>query len=216
MFKIAIFDLDGTILNTLDDLAKAANDALKAEGFPTHNKEQYKYFLGSGRYKLIERMLPEDKRQIEIRNKVLEQFNSFYEKYKNDNTKPYDGIEEVLKELKNSGVKLAVVSNKQHEFAQVIVEKYFSGIFDIVYGHRENYLPKPDPTTVLEVLHYFNIDKSDAVYIGDSDVDMATGKNAGLYSVGVAWGFRGAEELISSGADKVVYTAEQLKEVILG
>lgn len=215
MYKVAIFDLDGTLLDTLKDLADACNFALRSYGFPEHQIEEYKYFLGNGAYKLIERALPIGKKDAETIGKVLGEFKKYYEKHKSDFTKPYDGIEELLIALKEAGIKTAVVSNKPHEFAVEIVERYFAKSFDIVFGKREGYLAKPDPTTVIETLNYFKCKKEEAVYIGDSDVDMFTGKNAGLFSIGVAWGFRGARELSAAGADKIVYTSEELLSEII-
>lgn len=215
MYKVAIFDLDGTLLDTLKDLADACNFALKLYGFPEYEIEEYRYFLGDGAYKLIERALPIDKRDAETIEKVLAEFKRYYEKHKSDFTKPYDGIEELLIALKKAGIKTAVVSNKPHEFAIEIVERYFAKSFDIVFGKREGYLAKPDPTTVIETLNYFECKKEEAIYIGDSDVDMFTGKNAGIFSIGVAWGFRGAKELATAGADKIVYTSEELLSEII-
>ena len=215
MYKVAIFDLDGTLLNTLKDLADACNFALRSHGFSEHQIDEYKYFLGNGVYKLVERALPMDKKDGETVDKVLTEFKKYYEKHKSDFTKPYDGIEELLIALKEAGIKTAVVSNKPHEFAVEIVERYFGKSFDIVFGKREGYLAKPDPTTVIETLNHFKCKKEEAVYIGDSDVDMFTGKNAGLFSIGAAWGFRGAEELSAAGADKIVYTSEELLSEII-
>ena len=215
MYKVAIFDLDGTLLNTLKDLADACNFALRSHGFSEHQIDEYKYFLGNGAYKLIERALPIGKKDAETIGKVLGEFKKYYEKHKSDFTKPYDGIEDLLIALKEAGIKTAVVSNKPHEFAVEIVERYFAKSFDIVFGKREGYLAKPDPTTVIETLNYFKCKKEEAVYIGDSDVDMFTGKNAGLFSIGVAWGFRGARELSAAGANKIVYTSEELLSEII-
>ena len=215
MYKVAIFDLDGTLLDTLKDLADACNFALRSYGFPEHQIEEYKYFLGNGAYKLIERALPIGKKDGETVDKVLTEFKKYYEKHKSDFTKPYDGIEDLLIALKEAGIKTAVVSNKPHEFAVEIVERYFAKSFDIVFGKREGYLAKPDPTTVIETLNHFKCKKEEAVYIGDSDVDMFTGKNAGLFSIGVAWGFRGARELSAAGANKIVYTSEELLSEII-
>ena len=215
MYKVAIFDLDGTLLNTLKDLADACNFALRSHGFSEHQIDEYKYFLGNGVYKLVERALPMDKKDGETVDKVLTEFKKYYEKHKSDFTKPYDGIEDLLIALKEAGIKTAVVSNKPHEFAVEIVERYFAKSFDIVFGKREGYLAKPDPTTVIETLNYFECKKEEAVYIGDSDVDMFTGKNAGLFSIGVAWGFRGARELSAAGANKIVYTSEELLSEII-
>ena len=215
MFKVAIFDLDGTLLNTLDDLANACNYALNKFSFPTHNVEEYKKFIGNGIYKLVERAVPNNKKDKETVEKVLETFSNYYNEHMIDMTKPYDGIVDILDELRAKGIKLAVVSNKKHEFTIEIVKKYFGDRFDIVFGHRENYKEKPDPTSVLEVIEKLNILKSECIYIGDSNVDILTAKNAGVKSVGVSWGFRDREELANEGANYLADNNIELLNIIL-
>ncbi len=215
MFKVVIFDLDGTLLNTLDDLANACNYALNKFSFPTHNVEEYKKFIGNGIYKLVERAVPNNKKDKETVEKVLETFSDYYNEHMIDMTKPYDGIVDILDELRAKGIKLAVVSNKKHEFTIEIVKKYFGDRFDIVFGHRENYKEKPDPTSVLEVIEKLNILKSECIYIGDSNVDILTAKNAGVKSVGVSWGFRGREELANEGANYLADNNIELLNIIL-
>ena len=215
MFKVAIFDLDGTLLNTLEDLANACNHALNKFSFPTHNVEEYKKFIGNGIYKLVERALPNNKKDKETVEKVLKTFSDYYNEHMIDMTKPYDGIVDILDELRAKGIKLAVVSNKKHEFTIEIVKKYFGDRFDIVFGHRENYKEKPDPTSVLEVIEKLNILKSECIYIGDSNVDILTAKNAGVKSVGVSWGFRGREELANEGANYLADNNIELLNIIL-
>jgi len=215
MFKVAIFDLDGTLLNTLDDLANACNYALNKFSFPTHKVEKYKKFIGNGIYKLVERAVPNNKKDKETVEKVLKTFSDYYNEHMIDMTKPYDGIVDLLDELRLKGIKLAVVSNKKHEFAMEIVEKYFGDRFDIVFGHRDKYKEKPDPTSVLEVIDKFNILKSECIYIGDSNVDILTAKNAGIKSVGVSWGFRGREELANEGANYLADNNIDLLNIIL-
>ena len=215
MFKVAIFDLDGTLLNTLEDLANACNHALNKFSFPTHNIEEYKKFIGNGIYKLVERAVPNNKKDKETVDKVLKTFSDYYNEHMIDMTKPYDGIVELLDELRAKGIKLAVVSNKKHEFTIEIVKKYFGDRFDIVFGHRENYKEKPDPTSVLEVIAKLNILKSECIYIGDSNVDILTAKNAGVKSVGVSWGFRDTEELANEGANYLADNNIELLNIIL-
>lgn len=215
MYKIAIFDLDGTLLDTLKDLADACNYALRINNYPEHEINKYKYFVGNGTYKLVERALPEDKRTEEVICKVLRDFNGYYEIHKNDSTKPYEGINDLLNKLKENGVETAVVSNKPHDFAVDIVNKYFKDKFNIVFGKRKDYPAKPDPISVLEVIDKLNATKEEVIYIGDSNVDMYTGKNAEIYTVGVAWGFRGSDELISAGADEIAYNTEELLNKII-
>lgn len=216
MIKAAIFDLDGTLLNTLEDVVNACNYALKKCNFKTHSIEEYKVFVGDGRSKLIERIVPDEyKGNDEVKNKVLRLFDEYYSGHMLDMTKPYEGICEMLKSLKEKGVKLAVVSNKPDEFVGGIVKKYFGDTFEIVHGQRTNYPVKPDPTTVYEVIESFGIKLNESIYVGDSNVDIYTAKNAKVKSIGVAWGFRGEEELREAGADYIVYDSNEITELIL-
>lgn len=215
MFKVAIFDLDGTLLNTLDDLANACNYALNKFSFPTHEVEEYKKFIGNGIYKLVERAVPNNKKDKETVEKVLEIFSEYYNEHMIDMTKPYEGIITLLDELRLKEIKLAVVSNKKHEFTMQIVEKYFGDRFDIVFGHRESYKAKPDPASVLEVIDKFNILKNECIYIGDSNVDIMTARNSGIECIGVSWGFRGKEELAKAGADYIADNIIELKDILM-
>lgn len=214
MIKGIIFDLDGTLLNTIEDLANACNYALTTLGFDTYPVEQYKTFVGNGRYKLIERMLPKDKLNNENINKALELFDNYYENHMVDMTKPYEGIVDMLDKLKEKGIKLGVVSNKPHEFTTEVVKSYFDDRFEMVYGHRANNPIKPDPSTVFEVIDGFKLDKEECLYVGDSEVDINTAKNAGVKSVGVIWGFRGRGELESAGADYLVNKPEEILRIL--
>ncbi|MDY6226461.1 MAG: HAD family hydrolase [Clostridium sp.] len=215
MFKVAIFDLDGTLLNTLDDLANACNYALNKFSFPTHEVEEYKKFIGNGIYKLVERAVPNNKKDKETVEKVLEIFSEYYNEHMIEMTKPYEGIITLLDELRVKGIKLAVVSNKKHEFTIEIVNKYFGNRFDVVLGHRENYKEKPDPTSVLEIIKKFNVSKSECIYIGDSNVDVMTARNSGIKCIGVSWGFRGKEELAKAQADYLADNTIELKNIII-
>ncbi|MGG7059100.1 HAD family hydrolase [Clostridium tertium] len=215
MFKVAIFDLDGTLLNTLDDLANACNYALNKFNFPIHEVDKYKTFIGNGIYKLVERAVPEGKKDSGTVTTVLEVFNKYYNEHMMDMTKPYEGVLDLLDKLAMNEVKLAVVSNKKHDFTIEIVKKYFSDRFDLVFGHRDNYKEKPDPVSVLEVIEAFNISKEECIYIGDSNVDIITARNAGIKSIGVSWGFRGKEELEREGADYLANNTEELEDIIL-
>lgn len=214
MIKVAIFDLDGTLLNTIEDLANACNYALEKCGFPTHEVESYKTFVGDGRYKLIERIIPQDKKEEAVVNEVLGFFDEYYGAHMIDMTKPYDGVIELLDELKSNGIKLAIVSNKPHEFAIDIAKKYFGDRVDMVFGHRQGYETKPDPVTVLEVINTFGMEKDECIYIGDSNVDIITANNAGVKSIGVLWGFRTKEELEKEGATFTVSTTKEIDDII--
>ena len=215
MIKAIIFDLDGTLLDTLEDLANACNYALKRCGFNEHKVNDYTRFVGNGRYVLIKRIVPEEYRENEeVISKVLRYFDEYYSKHMIDMTKPYDGIMDMLDVLKNKEVKLAVVSNKPHEFADDVVKKYFGDIFNIAYGQRPNHKAKPDPETVNEVINLFKVHKEECLYVGDSDVDIKTAINAEVQSVGVAWGFRGTEELLEAGANYIINTPEELLNLL--
>ena len=214
MINSIIFDLDGTLLNTIEDLANACNYALTTLGYKTHEVEKYKTFVGNGRYKLVERMLPEDNRSVENIEKALELFDSYYEKHMIDMTKPYDGIMEMLDCLISKSINIAVVSNKPHEFTTEVVKNYFGDRFEVVYGHKKNTKEKPDPWAVLEVIDEFKVNKDECLYVGDSEIDINTAKNAGVKSVGVEWGFRGKGELESAGANYIVNMPEQILEIL--
>lgn len=214
MINSIIFDLDGTLLNTIEDLANACNYALTTLGYKTHDVEKYKTFVGNGRYKLVERMLPEDNRSVENIEKALELFDSYYEKHMIDMTKPYDGIMEMLDCLISKSINIAVVSNKPHEFTTEVVKNYFGNRFEVVYGHKKNTKEKPDPWAVLEVIDEFKVNKDECLYVGDSEIDINTAKNAGVKSVGVEWGFRGKGELESAGANYIVNKPEQILEIL--
>ena len=214
MINSIIFDLDGTLLNTIEDLANACNYALTTLGYKTHEVEKYKTFVGNGRYKLVERMLPEDNRSVENIEKALDLFDSYYEKHMLDMTKPYDGIMEMLDCLISKSINIAVVSNKPHEFTTEVVKNYFGDRFEVVYGHKKNTKEKPDPWAVLEVIDEFKVNKDECLYVGDSEIDINTAKNAGVKSVGVEWGFRGKGELESAGANYIVNKPEQILEIL--
>ena len=212
MIKAVIFDLDGTLLDTLEDLANACNYALKSCGFKIHHVKDYTRFVGNGRYKLIERIVPS--KDKEVINKVLRLFDEYYGQHMVDMTKPYDGIIEMINKLKEKSVKIAVVSNKPHEFAEDVVRRYFGDAFEITYGQRPNHPTKPDPKTVYEVIESLNVKKEECIYVGDSDVDVNTAKNAGVKSVGVSWGFRGEGELREAGADYIIKNPIELIKLL--
>lgn len=215
MFKTVIFDLDGTLINSIGDLAAACNYGLKKYNFPTHDVEEYKMFVGDGRYKLIERMISQDLRTEENINKLLALFDEYYGQHMFDYTKPYDGIIDMLDELRNRGIKLAVVSNKPHEFATKIVSDFLGDRFEVVFGHRQGCPTKPDAYSVNEVIKIIGAKKEECLYVGDSNVDIITARNAEVKSAGVLWGFRSEEELRKEGADYIAGNIEELTNIIL-
>lgn len=211
MKKFVIFDLDGTLLNTLDDLAAAANHALEVMSLPTHPVEAFRMFVGNGVPKLVERMTPEDLRHDAALSARLRQaFDDYYGPHGQDLTQPYDGVILLLDELLKQGIKLAILSNKPHEFVKTLVPHYFGDRFAAVYGQRAGYPAKPDGSLVAEVLAALGGKAEEAVYLGDSGVDMDTAKNGGVFSVGVLWGFRGREELLKHGARALIERPEEL------
>lgn len=216
MIKAVLFDLDGTLADSLEDLAVSTNYALDTLGFPVHKTEEYKYFVGDGIPKLIERALPEGEGRPEILQKTLDAFMAYYKMHYYDNTHAYNGILCLLRQLKHSGIKIAVISNKAQEMAEKVVHKLFGDMFDAVAGKREGYLPKPDPTLTLEVIAGLGVSPGECVLAGDSGMDMAAAVNCGAVPVGVLWGFRTKEELLQNGAEYLAEKPENIFEIIKG
>ena len=214
MLKAVLFDLDGTLVNSLADLADSTNFALKELGFPPHETEEYKYLVGDGIPKLIERALPEGEKTEGNCNKCLELFMERYREHYFDKTDSYDGIKELLRNLKKQGLKIAVISNKAQEMAQKVVDKVFGDIFDAVAGKREGYKTKPDPTLTLEVIKELGVTPESCVLIGDSGMDMAAAVNGKVTGIGVLWGFRTETELRQNGADYIADTPAQILNII--
>lgn len=215
--KLAIFDLDGTLLDTIADLAAATNFALAHYGLPTHKEEEYKFFVGNGINKMLERALPEDKRNEEYITKLRSQFVPYYDVHNSDLSRPYPGMVELLKELQRNNIAIGVASNKYQEAAVKLVLQFFPGIdFALILGQREGVPSKPDPTIAYEIIEHTGIAKEETVYIGDSCVDMQTGKNAGITTVGVSWGFRPKAELESYNPDFIADDTDELRKYLLG
>lgn len=213
-YKIAIFDLDGTILNTIEDLADSLNYALAKNGYKERTVAETQSFVGNGLLMLVKRAIKPETSEEEAQ-KVLADLKAYYKIHCADKTKPYEGIPELLKDLKTAGYLLAVVSNKADYAVQILCEQYFPGMFDLAVGERENVRRKPAPDSVNAVLAEFELKKADAVYIGDSDVDIETAENVGTDSILVAWGFRGADFLREKGAKNIVFDTEELKRCLL-
>lgn len=214
MYKLAVFDMDGTILDTLDDLKDSTNFALEKCGYPTRSYDEVRRFVGNGIRKLIERAVPEGLTTEQI-DRVHEVFTEHYKVHCADKTKAYDGIKPLLEKLRASGVKTAVVSNKADYGVQELCKEYFDGLFDYAVGEREGIRRKPAPDAVNEALRVLGIDKSEAVYIGDSDVDFETAKNAELPCISVLWGFRDEEFLREKGATLFVRDPAEIYDIIM-
>ena len=215
MFRNVIFDLDGTLLNTLDDLGDAGNYACRQMGWPEHPIEAYKYFVGNGMEKLVERFTPEACRTPQQLKAAYDIFMPYYDEHKEDKTLPYEGIPELLTRLKENGVHIAVLTNKAHHLAGPVMERYFPGVFPFVQGALPGKPTKPDPTLLHELMERMGAGEEDTLFVGDSNVDIRTAKNGGLTGCGVLWGFRGREELLAEGADHLAATADELAELIL-
>ena len=208
-YQLAIFDLDGTLLNTLEDLADSTNYIMRSFGYPERTLAEVRNFVGNGIRKLLERSAPNGTSPEEI-DRMFAQFKEHYGAHCADKTKPYEGIMELLRKLQEQGVKLAVVSNKADYAVKALCEQYFCGVFDEAVGERVGIARKPAPDTVNEVLKNLQIEKAQAVYIGDSEVDVQTAKNAELNCIAVDWGFRDKEVLKEAGAETIVSTPEIL------
>ena len=211
-YKGAIFDLDGTLLNTLQDLADSVNEALTHFGLPTHEPEAYKLKIGKGFRNLIEVSLPEELDPSIDKEEVVKLFVQAYDRNYCHKTVPYQGITELLCSLHAKGVKLAVNSNKRNDYTDTLIKRFFGDIpFVAILGEREGLPKKPDPYTALEIASLMELTPEEIVYIGDSKTDMQTGKNAGMGKAGAIWGYRGYEELKEHGADHLLYRPEELE-----
>lgn len=211
MKKAVIFDLDGTLLNTLDDLADSTNYALSKFGYPTRTIDEVRQFVGNGVAKLIERAIPEGKNNPNF-EKCLAIFKENYAQNMYNKTAPYNGIIEMLSNLKSKGIKIAVVSNKFDLAVKELCKKYFEGFIDFAAGENEaqRIKKKPAPDTVISVLNEFNFASEDAVYVGDSDVDIMTAKNSQMPCISVTWGFRDEKFLLENGATILINAPSEI------
>jgi phosphoglycolate phosphatase len=208
-YKAVIFDLDGTLVNSLEDIADATNHALDFFGQQPHNLPDFKKMVGDGTRILIGRSLPSDKQDMV--DNVLAKMREKYVEICLDKTRPYKGLPEVVRELKNRGVKMAVLTNKDQKLAEKIVKHFFDNYFDIIKGPAGAIPLKPDPDTTLQILNQLGVKPENAALVGDSNIDIQTAKNAKITGIGVNWGFRGEEELAAAGAD---YTIDEPRALI--
>ena len=210
MKKGVIFDLDGTLLNTLVDIADAVNFILQKHQFPEHRFEDYKRFIGNGIEVLSRKALPQDISEKEFQH-YFEEIQHSYKQHQNKRTHPYDGIIDLLENLNRKKIKIAILSNKPHEFVEPTVKQYFPNIkFDMMLGKREGVARKPNPDSVFEILQYLELQAEDCYFVGDTATDMRTGESANMETIGVLWGFRGREELEESHATHIVSDTETL------
>jgi phosphoglycolate phosphatase len=214
-FSAVLFDLDGTLLDTLQDIAESANRVLHERGLPTYNQEAYKHFVGDGVEMLIIRALPDEKRDPEMIRSLKESFREDYASNWKNSTAPYPGVLRMLEELRARGMKLAVLSNKPESFTQQCVEEFFPrDTFQAVHGQREDGPLKPDPATALEIADTLGLRPERILYVGDTGVDMETAVNAGMYPAGALWGFRPWYQLQRCGARSLLNRPEEVLELV--
>ena len=209
MYKAVIFDLDGTILDTLDDLADSVNFALKKHGLPVRENTEIRSFLGNGMVNLVKLSAGDKAEDIAG---ILADFKEYYAKHSADKTKPYDGVLETISALKEQGVKTAVLSNKGDFAVQPLVKRYFGGLIERAQGENEaaGVLRKPNPDGVYKIMKELGVTEEETVFVGDSEVDILTAKNAGVDCVAVTWGFRDEKDLIENGAEKLISKPSEL------
>lgn len=212
--KAVIWDLDGTLLNTLDDLAASTNAALEANGLPARTTDEVRSFVGNGIHKLIERAMPEMGEKHPRFQAVLDSFVSHYGAHSKDHTAPYAGIVDVLDALAAKGVKLAIVSNKIDFAVKALSRDYFGSRMLSSVGDDPSRLKKPAPDSVLEAMRQMGVSAEESVYVGDSDVDVITARNAGIPCIAVTWGFRSEESLIEAGAVHVARRPEDILKIV--
>lgn len=214
MIKLCIFDMDGTVVNTINSIAYFANNALKKYGLDEIPTEKYKKLVGNGAKILVRRMIDTVGGSDEVYEKVLDEYNTTYDNDFMYLTDAYDGIKDMLKELKKMGIKTAILSNKPDVTAKKVSDALFGDeLIDLCFGARDGKALKPDPESVLEIMDIFGAKKSECLYIGDTSTDMTTAKNAELYSVGVLWGFRDRAELEGADADVIISQPNQIVEI---
>ena len=216
MYRTVIFDLDGTLLNSIGDLAAAANYVCRQNRWPEHTEEEIMGMVGHGIPNLVRQFSPADARSTLMVLNTTSQFNQYYGCHNMELTRPYEGMAELLQQLKAAGAQLAVCSNKADNFSRAIVEHYYPGVFDLVRGNLNGMPIKPDPTVVREIMWDLDASYLSAMMVGDSSVDIQTGHNAGIKACGVTWGFRSRENLVEAAADAIADTPVELGKLLLG
>lgn len=212
-YNTIIFDLDGTLLSTLEDIMDSANHALRECGFPERNLKEINSFVGKGTDYLMKKAVPTNT-PIDNLEKCTEIYRNHYKNNMDNKTAPYDGIIKMLEKLKNNGYKLAVVSNKFDSAVKELCKKYFSEYLEVAIGESADVKRKPAPDTALEAMKVLNSKKEDCIYVGDSDVDVKTAHNAGIECIGVSWGFRGRDVLEKEGANYIIDKPEEIFNII--
>lgn len=216
MIKAVLFDLDGTLADSLIDLADGVNRAIASKGFPTHDVEAFKYFVGDGIPKMIERALPKSNRDADTVNEIKDIFLPYYAIHYADNTYAYKGMPELVNALKEKGFIVAVVTNKEQNMANEVVKSLYGDVFDLIFGKRDGIPAKPDPTAALMAMEELGVTPEECVFIGDSGMDVATAVNSGAVPVGELWGFRKEDELLANGAKYIISKPQELLDIIEG
>lgn len=213
--EAVIFDLDGTLINTLHDLGNSVNKALASLGYPVHDIESYKNYIGNGTEAMVKKALPEGKREKQNIEQCLSKFNDIYELEFNVKSRLYDGIPALLDRLADKQIKLSILTNKPFKFTQKYVESHLANWpFEIVIGQTDGLPRKPDPSGALNIINVLNVDRSKILYLGDTGVDMITAVKAGVHPVGVLWGFRDEKELVENGALSLINKPLELINLI--
>ena len=214
-YKAVLFDLDGTLINTLEDIGNAVNRVLMNRGFPIHTPDAYRYFVGNGAAKLIKRALPAEAQDDEILTACLHDFKEDYAQNWNVKTRLYEGIPEMLDTVASHNMQMAILSNKPHEFTEQCVSEFLSHWnFQVIMGQQDPFPLKPDPGGALEIARLLEVLPEETLYLGDTSIDMNTAKAAGMFPVGVLWGFRPAEELEQSGARVLIEKPLQIMNIL--
>ena len=214
MYSLAIFDLDGTLLDTLGDLHASVNFALRKFSFPERTIDEVRSFIGNGVVKLMERSTPDDIDET-TQKACLDVFRAHYLEHMSDTTAPYADVTDLLSALRDKGIKIAVVSNKLHVAVEDLCESYFPGLIDKAVGVSVEAERKPSPVNVLKTAEYFRTNPEDCIYIGDSEVDVQTAHNATLRCIGITWGFRDKDFLLANGCDFIADTADEVYKLIV-
>ena len=209
--KAVLFDLDGTLLDTLPDLVTVTNATLREAGYPERSREEIRWMIGNGSVNLLKRALPSPELFTEA---LFQEMIRNYIRYQNTETKPFPGVMELLSTLQERGIRTAIVTNKPYEAAEEVAKTYFPGLMDFTVGIRQGEAVKPDPHTALEAMRHFGVSPEECLYVGDSDTDVETAKNAGVRCLSAAWGYRGQAFLKEHGATTVIEQPEEVLEYI--
>ena len=212
-FDAVLFDLDGTVLDTVEDIADSLNRALENHGFARISAAQAESFLGNGTRRLVELALPADCPD-DVKEEIIQEYRGLYDRFCHEKTRPYRGMVELMKALKAAGVKTAIVSNKPDSMVQTLAQVYYPGVPDVVLGEREGLARKPAPDMVRFALEAIGAKAETSIYVGDTEVDIQTAKNAGMGCISVPWGFRSREQLEAAGADPIADSVEELARIL--